>query len=95
MGNMPGSESSNNVESQLGEEADRGGGDDSPNVNEDNEESGAAAEGEAGGELTCPPDIDPEVFASLPPEMQQEIISQHQETHSSEITGMNVMNVFV
>ena len=96
MGNMPGSESSNNVESQLDEEADEGGGaDDSPNVNEDNEESGAAAEGEAGSELTCPPDIDPEVFASLPPEMQQEIISQHQETHSSEITGMNVMNVFV
>ena len=29
-------------------------------------------------ELTCPPDIDPDVFSSLPAEMQQEIIHQHE-----------------
>ncbi len=29
-------------------------------------------------ELTCPPDIDPDVFRSLPAEMQQEIIHQHE-----------------
>ena len=29
-------------------------------------------------EFTCPPDIDPEVFRSLPAEMQQEIIHQHE-----------------
>lgn len=28
--------------------------------------------------FTCPPDIDPDVFRSLPPEMQQEIIHQHE-----------------
>ncbi|KAL7543885.1 hypothetical protein ACHAXR_013277 [Thalassiosira sp. AJA248-18] len=29
-------------------------------------------------ELICPPDIDPEVFQSLPLEMQQEIVQQHE-----------------
>ena len=29
-------------------------------------------------EFTCPPDIDPDVFRSLPPEMQQEIIHQQE-----------------
>mmetsp|Transcript_18279 Transcript_18279/g.44004 ORF Transcript_18279/g.44004 Transcript_18279/m.44004 type:complete len:2525 (-) Transcript_18279:72-7646(-) len=30
------------------------------------------------GQLTCPPDIDLEVFMSLPVEMQQEIVQQHE-----------------
>ena len=94
MDNAPGGESSNNVESQLEGEAGAREGHDSPGGNQNNEDIGSAAEGEASGELTCPPDIDPEVFASLPPEMQQEIVSSHQETHSSEITGMNVIIVF-
>lgn len=38
-------------------------------------EEGATSD--SNGELTCPPDIDPEVFASLPLEMQQEVIAQH------------------
>ena len=33
---------------------------------------------EVEGALTCPPDIDPEVFNSLPLEMQQEIVQQHE-----------------
>lgn len=38
-------------------------------------EEGATSD--SNGELTCPPDVDPEVFASLPLEMQQEVIAQH------------------
>ena len=33
--------------------------------------------------LTCPPDIDPDVFRSLPVEMQQEIIEQHAQISES------------
>lgn len=33
---------------------------------------------EVEGALRCPPDIDPEVFNSLPLEMQQEIVQQHE-----------------
>eukprot|EP00571_Detonula_confervacea_P003423 CAMPEP_0172329052 /NCGR_PEP_ID=MMETSP1058-20130122/60671_1 /TAXON_ID=83371 /ORGANISM="Detonula confervacea, Strain CCMP 353" /LENGTH=4507 /DNA_ID=CAMNT_0013046199 /DNA_START=90 /DNA_END=13614 /DNA_ORIENTATION=- len=36
------------------------------------------AEVEESGQLTCPPDIDPEVFNSLPLEMQQEIVAEHE-----------------
>ena len=56
--------------------------------NEPNPDGGADAEeagatGNPNGEvdvLACPPDVDPEVFASLPLEMQQEVIAQHNAT---------------
>jgi len=41
------------------------------------------------GELTCPPDIDPEVFASLPLEMQQEVVEQHQQAQQISESGLD------
>ena len=55
---------------------------DAPMQNND-EENNAGAEEDTNndannGTLTCPADIDPEVFNSLPLEMQQEIVQQHE-----------------
>jgi E3 ubiquitin-protein ligase HUWE1 len=46
------------------------------------EESGgdAANQASTGSELVCPPDIDPEVFNSLPREMQQDCVDQYNAT---------------
>ena len=46
--------------------------------NEDESGMTTTTANEAEGALTCPPDIDPEVFNSLPLEMQQEIVQQHE-----------------
>ena len=42
-----------------------------------NSEVEAGVASSSNGETSCPPDVDPEVFASLPLEMQQEVIAQH------------------
>jgi hypothetical protein len=44
-----------------------------------NVENSIETEGSQEGELTCPPDIDADVFNSLPLEMQQEICREHAE----------------
>ncbi|CAN0229511.1 unnamed protein product, partial [Ectocarpus sp. 4 AP-2014] len=42
----------------------------------------AAAAGTGGG-LVCPPGMDPDVFAQLPPDMQQEVVREHRSTVGS------------
>ena len=37
----------------------------------------AGATSDSNGDIACPPDVDPEVFASLPLEMQQELLAEH------------------
>lgn len=58
---------------------------------EANNEASASEETNNGtsGELTCPPDIDPEVFASLPLEMQQEVVEQHQQAQQISESGLD------
>ena len=41
------------------------------------QEDGTPEDNDEGG-LVCPPEIDPDVFNSLPPELQQELVLQHQ-----------------
>ena len=53
-----------------------------PNSDNDPDAAGdASAPNDEAGALTCPPDVDPEVFASLPLEMQQEVAAQHNATN--------------
>eukprot|EP00804_Cyclotella_cryptica_P030429 CCRYP_008520-RB/>CCRYP_008520-RB protein AED:0.03 eAED:0.03 QI:213/1/1/1/1/1/14/495/4469 len=49
---------------------------------DDAEVAGNPVEADEGGELTCPPDVDVEVFNSLPFEMQQEICREHQDART-------------
>ena len=55
-----------------------------PEVNESNQEENATSN----DALVCPPDIDPEVFASLPIEMQQEIVAEAEVTQ--QISGFGL-----
>jgi len=70
-----------------------------PDTREDNgvnpdggAEVGTGATGDSTVESTCPPDVDPEVFASLPLEMQQEVIAQHNTMNevAAQIPGSNL-----
>jgi hypothetical protein len=73
-----------------------------PDVGVDNQlnpdvgsEAEAGATSNSSGEadvLACPPDVDPEVFASLPLEMQQEVIAQHNATNevAAQIPGSSL-----
>jgi len=54
-------------------------------ANESNEEENAAN----GDQLVCPPDIDLEVFNSLPLEMQQEIVQQHEDAAQISESGLD------
>jgi hypothetical protein len=61
----------------------------------DGSEAEAGTTSNSNGEadvLACPPDVDPEVFASLPLEMQEEVIAQHNTTNevAAQIPGSSL-----
>eukprot|EP00977_Amphora_coffeiformis_P002753 scaffold521_cov167-Amphora_coffeaeformis.AAC.44 len=63
-------------------------------VGEGQEPSGAGtdlAPPNANG-LVCPPDIDPEVFESLPPDMQQDLVAEHAATEdlAAQVEGTSI-----
>lgn len=51
------------------------------------EEGGGSGDG-AGSGMVCPPGMDPDVFAQLPPEMQQEVIREHRSTMGAMVRGI-------
>lgn len=80
---------------EAGEETDAGQVDGEAPVQqqEDQPEPEQPEENNVGGggdgALTCPPDIDPEVFLSLPLEMQQEIVQQHEVNAQIQESGLD------
>lgn len=73
------------------ESASDTGGDNGVNPDDDAEVD-TGEPGNSSGEPACPPDVDPEVFASLPLEMQQEVIAQHNAMNevAAQIPGSNL-----
>ena len=80
-GDGPGS-GGDRMQDDEGEE----GGSGEPAAGDSGENAAGEGEGAAGaaeGALVCPPGMDPEVFAQLPAEMQQEVIREHRSTMGS------------
>jgi len=58
-------------------------------LNEENDGEGGDDGAPEEFQLNCPPDIDPDVFSSLPIEMQQEIIQQHEVSAQISESGLD------
>lgn len=77
-----------NDEEMEEQEEDAADGDGGTAAAGDDAEGGAEETGAASGagEVVCPPGMDPEVFAQLPPDMQQEVIREHRSTVGSMVS---------